>query len=253
MVCFDGPVKQYLGLDAVEASEPEDLSAAQLSLGTIDLLLILSQLFPFLLPGLQAQPCLLQAWEPLCRHCGDHLEARFVALLFERQHCVLTHTDSLTVTHTDKIWLFQLPHSAGNRTEHKWQYENVSLASPQACQPTLAQCGWTQQDEELTCPQSSSPTPTKRHQSHCSTLRGAQLKGFPPNCTITICGRDTQGGISLLSDTQTQASGEEPAAHHPTAAPTSQHVLWCVTTGGGNTLSLLSLLYVQHFLYYYCN
>lgn len=38
-----------------------------------------------------------------------------------------------------------------------------------------------------TCPQRSSPTPTKRHQSHCSMLRGAQLKGFPPHCTITIC------------------------------------------------------------------
>lgn len=38
-----------------------------------------------------------------------------------------------------------------------------------------------------TWPHRSSPTPTKRHHSHCSTLRGAQLKGFPPNCTITIC------------------------------------------------------------------
>lgn len=63
----------------------------------------------------------------------------------------------------------------------------------QACQPTLALCGLTQQAEELlTCPQSSSPTPTNRHQSHCSTLRGAQLKGFPPHCTITICSRNTR-------------------------------------------------------------
>lgn len=38
-----------------------------------------------------------------------------------------------------------------------------------------------------TCPHSSSPTPTSRHHSHCSTLSGVQLKGFPPNCTITNC------------------------------------------------------------------
>lgn len=37
-----------------------------------------------------------------------------------------------------------------------------------------------------TCPQTSSPIPTNRHQSHCSTFKGEQLKGFPPNCTITI-------------------------------------------------------------------
>ncbi len=75
-VCSGGPVKQYLGLDAVEASEPEDLSAAQLSLSAVDLLLILCQLLTFLLPGLQAQPRLLQAWQPLGRHRGDHLEAK---------------------------------------------------------------------------------------------------------------------------------------------------------------------------------
>lgn len=41
----------------------------------------------------------------------------------------------------------------------------------------------------LTCPQTSSPTPTNRHQSHCSVDSGEQLKGFPPNWTMTICGR----------------------------------------------------------------
>jgi len=70
-----GLVKQYLGLDTVEASEPEDLSAAQLSFGAVNFLLILCQLLAFLLPRLQAQPCLLQAWQPLCWYRGDHLKA----------------------------------------------------------------------------------------------------------------------------------------------------------------------------------
>lgn len=88
MVCFGGPVQQYLGLDAVEASEPEYLSTAQLSLSTVDLLLVLCQLFAFLLPGLQAQTCLLQAWQPLSRHRGDQLEARKVILSFDKKTLV---------------------------------------------------------------------------------------------------------------------------------------------------------------------
>lgn len=43
--------------------------------------------------------------------------------------------------------------------------------------------------QTLTCPQTSSPTPTNRHQSHCSVDKGEQLKGFPPNWTMTICRR----------------------------------------------------------------
>lgn len=43
--------------------------------------------------------------------------------------------------------------------------------------------------QTLTCPQTSSPTPTNRHQSHCSVDSGEQLKGFPPNWTMTICMR----------------------------------------------------------------
>ncbi len=101
------------------------------------------------------------------------------------------------------------------------QCENVFLASPQrklwvnqACQPTLAQCCLTQQaEEQLTCPQSSSPTPTNRHQSHCSTLRGAQLKGFPPHCTITIYSRNTGRDIVTVTHTNT-VSREKPALHH---------------------------------------
>lgn len=102
--CFGGTVKQYLGLDAVEASEPKDLSAAQLPLGTIDLLFVLCHLLPFLLPWLQAQPCLLQTWKPLCRYCGDHLEAMFVTLSFDEKMCVWCYTNQLwaflTITHT---------------------------------------------------------------------------------------------------------------------------------------------------------
>lgn len=80
LVLLVAPFKQHLGLDAVEASEPEDLSAAQFSLGAVDLLLIFRQLLPFLLPRLQAQPRLLQARQPLRWHGGDHLEPRLVAL-----------------------------------------------------------------------------------------------------------------------------------------------------------------------------
>lgn len=82
-----GAVKRYLGLDAVEASEPEDLSAAQLSLSAVDLLLVLCQLLPFLPFGLQAQPRLLQARQPLRRHRGDHLEAGFVTLMSFDRRC----------------------------------------------------------------------------------------------------------------------------------------------------------------------
>lgn len=47
--------------------------------------------------------------------------------------------------------------------------------------------------QTLTCPQTSSPTPTNRHQSHCSVDSGEQLKGFPPNWTMTICRRGVGG------------------------------------------------------------
>lgn len=96
MVCFGGPVEQYLGLDAVEASEPEDLSAAQLSLSTVDLLLILCHLLPFLFPGLQAQPRLLQAWQPLCWHRGDHLEAKYITMTFDQKMLVWRYIEQLS-------------------------------------------------------------------------------------------------------------------------------------------------------------
>lgn len=74
-------------------------------------------------------------------------------------------------------------------------------------QPTLAHCSLIRQAaERLTCPQSSSPTPTKRHQSHCSMLRGAQLKGFPPHCTITIYGRNTGRDIETITNTNHHCS-----------------------------------------------
>lgn len=69
-----GLLGQHLGLDAIEASEPEDLPTAQLPLSTVDFLLVLRQLLSFLLTGFQAQPGLLQAWQPLRRHCGNHLQ-----------------------------------------------------------------------------------------------------------------------------------------------------------------------------------
>lgn len=57
--------------------------------------------------------------------------------------------------------------------------------------------GWERRTKQiLTCPQTSSPTPTNRHQSHCSVDRGEQLKGFPPNWTMTIC-RGGMGGLGL--------------------------------------------------------
>lgn len=118
----------------------------------------------------------------------------------------------------------QIIPAAQNRIDHECylsQCENVSLASPrgklrvtQHYQPTLVQCSLTQQAEELlTCPQSSSPTPTNRHQSHCSMLRGAQLKGFPPHCTITICTRNTRRHVIIVTHANT-ALREKPALHH---------------------------------------
>lgn len=85
LVLLVAPFKQHLGLDAVEASEPEDLSAAQFSLSAVNLLLIFCKLLPFLLPRLQAKSRLLQARQPLCWHCGDHLEPRLDALWFEQK------------------------------------------------------------------------------------------------------------------------------------------------------------------------
>lgn len=69
-----GLLGQHLGLDAIEASEPEDLPTAQLPLSTVDFLLVLRQLLPFLLARFQAQSRLLQAGQPLRRHCGNHLQ-----------------------------------------------------------------------------------------------------------------------------------------------------------------------------------
>lgn len=48
-----------------------------------------------------------------------------------------------------------------------------------------------------TWPQTSSPTPTKRHHSHCSVFSGEQLNGFPPNCTMTICVKREKGKKNL--------------------------------------------------------
>jgi len=78
-------MEQYLGLDAVEASEPEDLSAAQLSLSTVDLILIISHVLPVVVPGIQVHPRLLQAWQPLRWHRGNHLKATFVQFLFDQK------------------------------------------------------------------------------------------------------------------------------------------------------------------------
>lgn len=69
-----GLLSQHLGLNAIEASEPEDLSAAQLSLSTVDFLLIFCQLLSFFLPWLQAKSRLLQAGQTLGWHRGNHLE-----------------------------------------------------------------------------------------------------------------------------------------------------------------------------------
>lgn len=81
---FAGPAHQlwqYLGLDSIQASEPQDLSATQLPFSTVDLLLILCQLLSFFLPRLQAKPRFLQTWQPLRWHSRNHLKINcFVSL-----------------------------------------------------------------------------------------------------------------------------------------------------------------------------
>ena len=66
-------VERYLGLDAVQSSEPEDLSSPQFSLSAVDLLFVVGQLLPLVLAGLQPQPRLLQARQPSGGHRGDQL------------------------------------------------------------------------------------------------------------------------------------------------------------------------------------
>lgn len=69
-----GLLSQHLSLNAIEASEPEDLPTAQLSFGTVDFLLIFCQLLSFFLPWLQAKSRLLQTGQTLGWHRGNHLE-----------------------------------------------------------------------------------------------------------------------------------------------------------------------------------
>lgn len=86
-------MSSHLSLNAVESSEPEDLTTAQLSLSTVDLLLILGHLLAFVLPGLQAKPRLLQARQPLCGHRGDYLEAGCVRWLFDQEVLACRHSE----------------------------------------------------------------------------------------------------------------------------------------------------------------
>lgn len=44
------------------------------------------------------------------------------------------------------------------------------------------------------------PRPRKTHQSHCSTVRGTQLKALPPKCTITTWRRQKTRFDSLNVD-----------------------------------------------------
>lgn len=49
----------------------------------------------------------------------------------------------------------------------------------------------------LTCPHTSSPNPINTHHIHWSSSKGEQLKGFPPNCTITIYRRKEWNEICI--------------------------------------------------------
>lgn len=66
----------YLCLDAVQASEPEDLSAPQLPLGVVDLLLVLIQLLLGHLVLLGELPRTAQEPQLAVGNGGDHLVPR---------------------------------------------------------------------------------------------------------------------------------------------------------------------------------
>ena len=63
----------YLCLDAVEAPEPQDLSAPELALSVVDLVLIIRHVLVHVVVGARARPCLLQAFEVAGWHRGDQL------------------------------------------------------------------------------------------------------------------------------------------------------------------------------------
>lgn len=73
---FDGTPGGYLSLDAVEASEPEDLASAELPLGVVDLVHILQLLQllvrDLLLLGAMARR--FEEFEAAGGYRGDHLE-----------------------------------------------------------------------------------------------------------------------------------------------------------------------------------
>lgn len=66
--------RPHLGLNAVEASEPEDLSSPQLPLSVVDLLVLLVDvlLWQLVLLGELARPA--QEAQPAVGYAGDHLE-----------------------------------------------------------------------------------------------------------------------------------------------------------------------------------
>lgn len=66
----------HLGLDAVQASEPEDLPSPQLPLGVVDLLVLLVHVLlrQLVLLGELARPP--EEAQPAVGYAGDHLEGR---------------------------------------------------------------------------------------------------------------------------------------------------------------------------------
>jgi len=63
----------YLCLNAVEASEPQDLAAPQLPLGVVDLVLVVAHVVVHDVVGPGAGPRLLQALEVAGGYGGDNL------------------------------------------------------------------------------------------------------------------------------------------------------------------------------------
>lgn len=67
---------EYLSLDAIQPSEPEDLTAAQLHLGVVNLIHVLDLLFLLhLLLGAAVTNC-RQELEPVCGDGGDELRRK---------------------------------------------------------------------------------------------------------------------------------------------------------------------------------
>lgn len=128
--------RPHLGLNAVEASEPEDLSSPQLPLGMVDLLVLLVDvlLWQLVLLGELARPA--QEAQPAVGYAGDHLE--------------------------------------GGEAGEDDKVGKAGIDGSEYCCETLMYKEHKKKGrkQHVTCPHTSSPSPRKTHHIHFSKSRG---------------------------------------------------------------------------------